>query len=519
MPRLPHFLAALTAAAAVSAAPAGADMAADVASALQLPGVAAELDSAFAAEAAFIRRNKIKRKYVAPYKVVVVTSEAPGDTPISTVSVDFPSTAGGETPPPQQMTTPRRRKAHFKGMLTQWPATYSFTIEFDDGTAVTAPVEGLEPTVAGSETLVTLEGGYKARLRMTANLQVKAIVLNDDRDWDPSVIANVRVGDDTNYLDIPAQYVTSRWVASGPDSELPADLQDGSSYVMEITAADAAGNTVAYAVRSEVLGDTPTDAPAIDKTKLKVKNNGDVKVTTFTEGFDGQENSLQTVVTDDAGNVLVSSLDDMPTGVARTYDMQTLTFDDPAAAADEVYSVVIDVKDSTGASLGSADAEVVVQGLVDLPDSIVGLTAATTLYATSFNINVGGEDAGGMITISQLDATNFFLGVMLTTDQGASVEVNIVPTSGPTPEPENLEMAPVSEHKAFVTVGNAGAGTLEGGGAATIEQVLVGAEDQALDVFTTTTGAGVWVNAGSTSTSAIRSKWRKIWKPYWKSRF
>lgn len=50
-------------------------------------------------------------------------------------------------------------------------------------------------------------------------------------------------------------------------------------------------------------------------------------------------------------------------GGKKVFKDSTLTFDDPSAAADEVYSLVVDLKDSEGDSLGSTEYSVVVEGL------------------------------------------------------------------------------------------------------------------------------------------------------------
>lgn len=50
-------------------------------------------------------------------------------------------------------------------------------------------------------------------------------------------------------------------------------------------------------------------------------------------------------------------------GGKKVFKDNTLTFDDPSAAADEIYVVVIDLKDVEGNSLGSTEYSVVVEGL------------------------------------------------------------------------------------------------------------------------------------------------------------
>lgn len=510
MSRIPHLLATATAVVALQAAPLSTDLASELAEAAHLPELAVELDSAFAANAAFIRRSKLKqRQPIRPVKIIVYTVEPPDDdNPIASVDVGLPTVGDdGGSIPDQSLTRPNRHRKHFKGMLMQWPATYSITVTLGDGTAVTAPIDGLEPTVAGSETLVLLDGGFKAKVRIANDLQTKVVVFNEDKDWDPTMVTAVRVGDDETFLDVPLQHTVARWVKNIPLSDVPEGFGDGSSYVLDVTARDEAGNVVDQAIQGDVLGSTPSDDPILETARIRNKN-GNVKVVTWTEGFNGKSNSVQTLVTDDEGTVLLSSLDDMPTRAARLYETRTLTFDDPSAAADEVYEVVVDLRDSTGATLGSGSVEVVVQGLIVLPDSIVDMTAATSLQASlsasatadtadtadatvdeevnpdgvPFTVDVDGEAVSGVAAIVQLDATNFVLGVMVATDDAAWVDATILPISGPSPDPEVVTMAPVSEFKKYVSVGDAGIGTLDDGGTADLLQVLLNEEDEEEDI-------------------------------------
>lgn len=50
----------------------------------------------------------------------------------------------------------------------------------------------------------------------------------------------------------------------------------------------------------------------------------------------------------------------------KIFKNNTLTFDDPTAAIDEIYYLIIDLKDSNGLSIGSSENEVVVVGLDDI---------------------------------------------------------------------------------------------------------------------------------------------------------
>ena len=50
-------------------------------------------------------------------------------------------------------------------------------------------------------------------------------------------------------------------------------------------------------------------------------------------------------------------------GGKKVFKDNTLTFDDPSAAVDEIYVVVIDLKDTEGNSLGSTEYSIIVEGL------------------------------------------------------------------------------------------------------------------------------------------------------------
>lgn len=61
------------------------------------------------------------------------------------------------------------------------------------------------------------------------------------------------------------------------------------------------------------------------------------------------------------------------TGGKKVFTLDTTTFEDPAAAVDEVYTVVVDLKDALGKSLGFQEIEVTVDG--GRVDEVAALTA------------------------------------------------------------------------------------------------------------------------------------------------
>ena len=432
------------------------------------------------AAAAVNRRGKHKQKHPGGDNVLVVvgddTANDTSDDP-ATVEVGFPTVEGGGSIDDMTITNGKRRKAHFKGMLMQWPATYSVTVELDDGTSVTAPVAGLDHTTAGSRTTVLLDGGYKVTLRMTntAN-QVRAIVAHEDKFWDPTAITNVRVGDASDFSDLPHVVTTTRFVLNtNLQTQLPDSFGVGSGYTMTTTVKDAAGNVQDQSTQSLTMGDVDPIGPALERARVSVAPDGDIRVVSWTDGFDGSSSSVQAVLADDSGTELLSSLDDMPTATIRHFEYPTLTFDDPASAADEVYAVVIDTWDSAGSYLGSSDMEIVVEGLDLSP-------GGSTTDGHEFTIPIDGVETRGLASIVQTDASNFNVHVAIASGAVDGIDVAISAVSGPTADPENLSATAFDEWKRWATEGSAGSGTLDGGGSGTLTMVLLGEADAELGI-------------------------------------
>lgn len=59
----------------------------------------------------------------------------------------------------------------------------------------------------------------------------------------------------------------------------------------------------------------------------------------------------------------VTLTDPVVNGGKKTFKDNSLTFDDPSAAVDEIYVTVIDLKDAEGNSIGSTEYSIVVEGL------------------------------------------------------------------------------------------------------------------------------------------------------------
>ena len=466
------------AAALALGAPVAADVGADLTAPLG-PQLSAALDGAFTADAAFIRRSKLKKRPTPTYKPIVITQwdeSDPDDDAVDTIEVSFPSLGvGGSGGTLETQTTGFRLKnrKHFKGIITQYPATYSFSVTTDNGdgtsTVTEVPVEGLEPTVVGSETTVITDIGVKATLRVVdADGTLKVVVFNEDGAWDTTTVTDVAVAG----VEIPYVRTTQRWVTTIDGSQTAsADFVDGSPYTMTIVAKNAAGEIVDVSTSSSFVGDVRT-GPSIEKVRVKATNGGDLKVVTNQDGFDGASGSMQVVVTDDAGTTLLSSLDDMSAQVTRLYGMETLTFDDPSSAVDQPYGLVLSAYNSENVSLGASDYEIVVEGLDVSGEGFDGM---------DISIVIDGESVAGRIAIGQLDPTNFVLAVALATDKVDRLDIELTDLIGNPSAPEAVTFdAPVDESRKWATKGTGGLGTLATGGSATVEVLLLDDTDQVI---------------------------------------
>jgi hypothetical protein len=170
-------------------APLIAPAAADLAGAAQLPALAAVLDAEAVAEAAFIRRSKLKQRPSIGYKVVVVVGDDAADDEVSTVHVDLAVEDGGPQPLSNGFDIPLRgtkdngdKRFVFNGADFDCDAvgssvTITTTMLGPDGQAVG------EPDVR----TVTVQDDGDARMRSVrieqvddTNFQVRALVVGDD---------------------------------------------------------------------------------------------------------------------------------------------------------------------------------------------------------------------------------------------------------------------------------------------------------------------------------------------------
>ena len=251
--------------------PLTAPLLADAAQSAGLHTVAASLQAAGVADAAFIRRGKIKQRNTVGYKVVVVVGDDVDAGEVNTVEVQ---------------------------------------LELDG------------------------EGGPAP---MTLTVPLKQITNNGNK----------------------------RFVFNQLD--LPADSGVGSSYQMTSTMKDAANQTVGEPWSQVVTVEDDGDAEVRSVTIRQLDaTNFELRVLVV---GDSEEDVAEVDVNilDLVGNAALpeslSLSEPGRSGGRAVFTDQTLTFEAPDLAADEVYSVLVDLKDSARASLGSFEAEVVVQGI------------------------------------------------------------------------------------------------------------------------------------------------------------
>ncbi len=440
-----------------------------------LPGDSILAD-AFSAEAAFIRRNKLKKRPTTGYKVVVVTGDTtPGDSSddTATVAVTFPSVAGG-TIDDQLLDTPRHaRTRHWDNGGTLWTRAEVCHLRVappgggGGETILTAPIEGvLSP--GGDPVDVLFDGGWKGRVKVTQAGSLRVTAFNEDKFWDPSELLGVFITTtDGEEEHLTHGNTTRRWVTNLGPNDVPPGFDTGSAYTIGTTLLDAGGQVLDSQTLSLSVGDQ-SEGPVLGKVRATATGSGDLKISTRVDRPAGEGASVQILATDSEGTQLLSSLDDMPTRTARLYGDTTLTFDDPSGAVDQVYGLVVTARGADGSLLGAADAEVVAQGLT-------GTGATVDPDWTPITLVIDGVEVPGAVTIVQLDATNFAIAAELGTDRVDSVEFEITDLIGNPSIPETVESSVQDEERRYVSKGTAGLGALETGGTVAIDVVLLDA--------------------------------------------
>jgi len=258
-------------------------LASDAASALGLDSIAEDLSAVGAAEAAFIRRSKIRKKRTVGYRVVVIVGDDSVNKEVETVDVVIPHLADQPTP---------------AGGVTTC----------DD--------------VGNCETLVTLG------LRTVKANGNKRFVFND-LDFAEDA-ANISYSGTATMKDAANEQV-------GPSVGFTTDVIDAEMEIRTVTIRqlDATNSQL----RGVVVGDF---ADEVDQFFACVDDY---------VGPDPEPDDCFTMT------------DPVVNGGKKVFTLDTLSFSDPSAAADEVYSMIVTTARADGSAVGQAEFDVVVQGL------------------------------------------------------------------------------------------------------------------------------------------------------------
>jgi hypothetical protein len=290
----------------------------DAARAVGLDGLAEGLESVGAAEAAFIRRSKIKKKRTSAYRVVVVVGDDSTSNEVETVDMVI---------------------AH----VPDQPAPTGGTTTCDD--------------LGNCDTTVTLP------LRVVKANGNKRFVFKDlDFSEDAT---NFSYSVTTTMKDAEGQPV-GQPKTSTIEVEESGDIRLRSVIVRQL-------DETLFEMRAVVVGDFTDSVHEVW-----------VCVTDY-EGPDPEPDDCFTLTSPvvDGGKKVFST---------------EMSFSEPAAAADEVYQTTVDLRDSSLASLGATEQEIVVQGLpVDCPSCLGAVEAIDLLGALSTSITSDAAAALGLV--------------------------------------------------------------------------------------------------------------------------
>ncbi|RME25640.1 MAG: hypothetical protein D6798_08490 [Deltaproteobacteria bacterium] len=318
------------------------------------------------ADAAFIRRGKIKQRGGIGYKVVVVTS---GDTATDVDSLSFDTATLDRTVALDRSVTRVRGSADIEGfndpnvtVTATIDVTYDVAFEsasFDlapcqtapcawstatlsDGLSVKARIVGLEGDVNSQlETVVIARaGGAQDALADGASLQVAGSF------GDASGLAPVELRVDD---------VRTRWKAT-------VDTDPGTdSLTWQVAAYDAEGVFVDSMSQTDSLVAASTPE-GIGKVKLKQRKNGSYRLTTLSSNTDGASEVVNTTVTTADGAVLAEASATSPDTIERRFVADGIEFIDPDAVVGGQYLLSIDPKAADGSLLdGSVEIVFIVE--------------------------------------------------------------------------------------------------------------------------------------------------------------
>lgn len=413
----------------------------------------------------FIKRFKGKTKFDRKMNETLTdqgkVTTNPGDTPVGmSIGMAYELLDSGLTLEGVGMVADRPQ-VRFDGAVTG-DGPYELSVDHN-GTVETLSIDDL---VLGGVPQWNLSSGLIVGVGGTdSDGGVKVFVEHALPDWDPGLLEAVSVDD------IALTEGTTRWnfEVFVDITDVPADVVlEGADTLVTATVYDADGDVTDSRAELTPMGEAESEDGA-RKLKVTETNRGHVKVVAYTRSSEGADSVDVDVIDDETGDTLVSASSATPAGVERQYLSSSLTFEDPASAVDEVYSLQLGAFADDGSGLGDASIEVIVAG--------IGAS-----QASEFEVSIDGEPVAGVASITQLDETNFELSVSLLSDTVAQVEVEIGAQAGSAPIPEAVTLGMSAEWCKWIVKGSAGTGGLADGGSATVQLTVVDAEGAVRDV-------------------------------------
>lgn len=331
--------------------------AADTADTLGLSALAASLSDAGAADAAFIRRSKLRKKRTSGYRVIVKTS---GDDTSSVAAVEL------GTDQPMELQSSRF------GMSTVVD-DYRVDSFFDVTFRVIVVDDGSDPFTATDFVFSVIPGEWTTTT-LSDTLSIKARVVSNDGDTSSTLEAVLIAKDGVELDALTAVDPTIKFTGSyysATDGEALSldtaltqdqvrsrwryDLEESAvssgGLTLNVTAFDSDGvsvDTLSEWVSAEDVG----SSDGINQIKLKERKNGSYRIKTVTSDSMGENGELSVSVSDADGVVLYETVDMEPASVERHFLIEG-AYGEGFLEEDAAYYIQIDALDAEGLAVGS----------------------------------------------------------------------------------------------------------------------------------------------------------------------
>jgi len=429
-----------------------------------------------------IKRYTVKvRRKSTDYRLRVVTvadDEAGVQVRAGSLNAELTATGDGPEISAALRRGPQRAQVRFGLGADEYSVgAKSAQLEFQIPEKVVMEKEEYFPglTQGGGWVEVVHDSGLKARLRVSEAGDLTVVVLNEDRDWDPSELSGVSissVADDGASTAVPLDYEQTRhvWVY-----DLDAGEKDptGHGYRTELSLMDADGVVLDGLTDTMLVDDDAVD-PGMSTIRIGETGKGVVRLVTWTWSEASEGATLESALTDSAtGEDLIVTVDDSPVEVLRNYS-QDVVFEKPPEGYS--YGAVVTLLDAEGYGLAKYETKLEVPKVSEDTTEITGV-----LFA---------EDEG-LIAIVPSDADLYTVHVQYTGEivaKIAGVQVELTSASGgPVPKESTLGLIMDDEWRKWV---QKGAGALTEGADAELSLVLTDADGTVLDEIHATADAG-----------------------------